>query len=286
MNQDDTKPESSATSSFLKPLQKKDFKYISDLVYYYSGINLHEGKKELVRARLCKRLRDLDLHSFRAYCDYIKEYGGADEVTILLDTLSTNLTCFFREQRHFDFLQREMPNIIRENKKQGRLRLRLWSTACSSGEEAYSLALIVAEYLQQFPNLDAKILGTDVSAAILRQASAGIYRKEKLRDVPLSLKSKYFSFANGVYRISDAIKPLVKFRQLNVIGAWPFKGPFDIIFCRNMMIYFDKETQMQLVERLYNYLTSGGYLFVGHSESLIGIRHNFKYVEPTVYKKL
>ncbi len=274
-------------NSFLKPLGDREFQYLSSLVYQYCGINLHEGKRELVRARLSKRLRELDMDSFAIYCKYLQEKNPPEEITILLDTLSTNLTSFFRENQHFEFLKRELPNILRQKKQKGSSRLRLWSTACSSGEEPYSIAFVVAEALEEVGiPFDTKILATDISTIMLKKAERGIYSQEKVKDIPPALKFKYFQYENGDYTVIPELKRIIAFRKLNVIGEWPFQGTFDIIFCRNMMIYFDKATQSELIDRFHKYLTDDGYLFVGHSESLIGISHSFRHIQPTVYQKI
>ena len=274
-------PESEA-SGFLKPLYQQEFQYISDLVYHYCGINLHQGKKELVRARLSRRLRDLDMGSFKEYCDYLKSGANSEEMNTMINILSTNLTSFFRENKHFEFLQKQLPVFLKDREREGRHKFRLWSTACSSGEEPYSMAVVLAEEIPKFPRIDAKILATDISSRVLQKAMAGNYTKARLKEFPPHLKVKYFKYDGGNYQVCDEIKRLITFKQLNVIGLWPFKGPFDIIFCRNMMIYFDKATQARLIERFEDYLAPGGYLFVGHSESLVGIPHHLKYVEPTI----
>lgn len=287
MEQEYQEKQEGRLGTFLKPLADREFQYLSSLVYQYCGINLHEGKRELVRARLCKRLRELNLDSFVDYCRYLQEKNPPEEITLLLDTLSTNLTSFFREKQHFDFLQRELPNLLRQKKTKGSSRLRLWSTACSSGEEPYSMALVVAEAIVSTGvHCDVKILATDISSSMLRRAEAGCYSQERVKDNSPALKFKYFQYEDGQYTVNPELKKIIAFRKLNVIGPWPFQGPFDVIFCRNMMIYFDKETQLELVGRLHQCLTEDGYLFVGHSESLIGISHAFRHIQPTVYQRI
>lgn len=270
--------------SFLKPLKEKEYEYISNLVYHYCGINLHDGKKELIRTRLCRRLRELQMESFEEYCEYLRTRKDVSEINTLIDILSTNTTSFYRESTHFSYLERELPEIIKDNKESGKNRLRLWSTASSSGEEPYTLAIVVAEMLEKFPGVDAKILATDISTEMLERAARGTYDSIKVKPVPPHLKIKYFQGNGDTYTVCDSLRRLVKFRHLNVVGPWPFKGPFDIIFCRNMMIYFDKKTQIELVSRFSEYLTPGGYLFVGHSESLVGLHQCFKYVLPSIYR--
>lgn len=279
MNEDEERER----NSYLKPLSDRDFQYISDLVYGYTGINLHEGKRELVRTRLCRRLRELGMDTFAEYCAHLAKSSSAGEVSILIDTVSTNLTSFFREDSHFEFLRRKLPEMFRQIVS----RFRIWSTACSTGEEAYSLAIVLAEALATHPRLDAKILATDISGQVLRHAEAGVYPKERVNSVPPNLRVKYFQILqDDRYEVAPALRHLVSFRKLNVTGIWPFQGPFDIVFCRNMMIYFDKGTQAKLIQRFHDILRPGGYLFVGHSESLVSVSHSFKYVEPTIYQKV
>jgi chemotaxis protein methyltransferase CheR len=272
--------------SLLKPLYDAEFYYLSNLVYQYCGINLHEGKRELVRSRLCGRLRKLGMDSFEEYCDSLKKNLTPEEITTLIDILSTNLTKFFRENSHFEFVTKQLPEMAKTKKSRGSHKLRIWSTACSSGEEPYSLAIVIAEALAGLPHMDAKILATDISSRMLKRAVAGLYSADKLSDVPAHIRAKYFHLQGKHYRVNEKISGMIAFRKLNVVGSWPFKGPFDIIFCRNMMIYFDKETQKKLVDRFAEYLTMDGFLFLGHSESLVGLSQNFKYVEPSIYRRV
>jgi len=163
----------------------------------------------------------------------------------------------------------------------------LWSTACSSGEEPYSIAFVMSEVFEEIGiHFDIKILATDISSSMLKKAETGIYSQEKVKEISPILKFKYFKYENGEYTVTPELKRIVSFRKLNVIGEWPFHGKFDVIFCRNMLIYFDKETQSKLIDRFYQYLTEDGYLFLGHSESLIGIHHSFRHIQPTVYQKI
>lgn len=274
-------------NSDLKPLYDPEFHFLSELVYRYSGINLHTGKRELIRSRLCSHLRKLGINSFREYCDYLKSSSDTQEIHTLLNILSTNMTQFFREKSHFDFLYEELPNIIKSKKKQGNNRLRLWSTACSSGEEAYSIAIILAEVLNDMAaSIDAKILATDISSAMLERARTAQYHKERMQDVSFMWRTKYFQVQQDYFVANPLLRSFIQFRQLNVVGPWPFQGLFDIIFCRNMMIYFDKMTQHQLVNRLSDVLQIDGYLFLGHSESLVGFAPKLKYIIPSVYRKI
>ncbi len=270
-------------------LTEKHFNEISGLVRRVCGINLHDGKKELIKARLSKRLRKLKIDSFDKYLECVKNDTGGGERTSMLDALSTNLTQFFREPDHFEYLGAKLlPRIVAKASEKGR-RLRIWSAGCSSGEEPYSLAITVCENIPNPQLWDAKVLATDLSTRMLAHASKGVYGVERLEAVAPQLRSKYFSCvqpsSDKLYSVSKSIREMVHFARLNLMTPWPMRGPFDIIFCRNVMIYFDKPTQGQLIERYWDLLAPGGTLFIGHSESLTGVRHKFRYIQPTVYEK-
>lgn len=274
-----------ALSLFLKPLSEKEFDYLSDLVFLYCGINLHRGKKEMVRARLCKRLRELGLGSFEEYCEHVQS-AGAEELTILIDTLSTNYTFFFREPKQFEFLDKQLPRMLQQKEVKKDRKFRIWSAGCSSGEEPYSIALLLAEALERTPaRIDAKILATDVSSKVMERAMAGVYDERKLERVSDGLRRKYFERRGNSFAVRDELKKLVAFRYLNIVGPWPFQGRFHAVFCRNVMIYFDRNTQQELVQRYYDCLHPDGYLFLGHSESLINVRTGFRYIQPALYQK-
>ena len=270
-------------------LSDVDFEKIRSLVYKQSGINLHKGKKELVKARLGKRLREGKFGSFRDYYRYVTTEKGINELVVMIDSISTNLTSFFREETHFHKL-REVISALMETPGNGSsvFGLKIWSAGCSTGEEPYSLAITLRE-IAYGRKVDLQILATDISTEVLKTALAGVYTKEKLGKISPSLLKKYFQIGrndwSGYYRAKNEIKDIIKFRRFNLMEAQPFKGLFNAIFCRNVMIYFDKETQDGLVNRFYDSLKKGGYFFVGHSESLTGLTHRFKYVEPSVYRK-
>ncbi len=269
-------------------LTEAQFKQISRLVKDLCGINLHGGKKQLVRARLAKRLRQLGIPTFKQYLDYVRREGGGDELTAMLDALSTNKTSFFREPAHFDYLvETIVPRLLDRDKKDRRLRI--WSAGCSSGEEPYTIAIHLFEAVPDLENWDARILATDISTKVLEAAREGIYNKHRLADVPGLLRSKYFTCIEArperQYQVKDPLRELVRFARLNLMDPWPMRGPFEVIFCRNVMIYFDKPTQTELIERFFDILAPGGTLFIGHSESLTGVKHRFRYVQPTVYEK-
>ncbi|MFP4055029.1 MAG: CheR family methyltransferase [Phycisphaerae bacterium] len=267
-------------------LSEAEFNQISDFVKHKCGINLHDGKKELVKARLGKRIRHLQMKSFREYMDYVRNDSTGSELTTMLDQISTNLTYFFREEKHFLHLR---DKVIPAVQQKGRKRLRIWSAGCSSGEEPYSIAMLLNEALPSINTWDVAILATDLSTKVLGIAQRGVYREERFRETPRHLVTKYFSSsASGgekIYQAKDTLRKLIHFARLNLMEDWPMKGPFDVIFCRNVMIYFDKPTQGKLVNRYFDLLSPGGVLFLGHSESLTGIQHRYKYVQPAIYQR-
>jgi chemotaxis protein methyltransferase CheR len=278
-------------------LSDEEFQWISDLVHKHCGINLHQGKKELVRARLAKRLRVGGFATVRAYLDHMLVDETGAEFTEFIDSLSTNLTSFYRESTHFDYLRDVyLPHLAEAGSRQGTRSIRAWSAACSSGEEPYTMAITL---LEQFGpqaggtggagGWDVRVLATDISTRVLRLAEAGIYDRKRVEPVPQALKTRYL-VANRiegeqVFQVGQALRDIVRFRHLNLMNPWPFTGPFDVIFCRNVMIYFDKPTQQRLVNRFCEILSPGGLLFTGHSESLTGISHRLRYVQPTIYAR-
>jgi len=270
-------------------LSEKDFCKISKLVYDHCGINLHDGKKELVRARLAKRLRLGKFRTFPEYMKHVLEDETGVEFSVLIDSLSTNLTSFFREPQHFEFIQSKFLPLLLERKKLHNCKIRAWSAGCSSGEEPYSIAVVLLDAIQGRGRWDIKVLATDISTSMLEIAKTGIYDKGKVEPVPSLQRQKYLvphrSKGQKVFEVSNVLRDAVIFRYLNLMNDWPIKGPLDFIFCRNVMIYFDKSTQSRLINRFWDLLDTGGVLFTGHSESLTGIEHKFKYVQPTIYMK-
>jgi chemotaxis protein methyltransferase CheR len=269
-------------------LSDRLFEQFSELVYRECGINLHSGKKSLLQARLNKRLRATGISNYDTYYDFLVSKEDPREIISFLDCISTNLTYFFREEQHFEFLKKTLSELIPPESKSKNRRIRIWSAGCSTGEEPYSIAMCVASHLSDLGNLDIKILATDISTRVLAVAKQGVYGSEKLKNISPDLKNKYFKKSNGAveeYEVSSELKNLITFSRLNLKEHYPFKGPFHIVFCRNVMIYFDKDTQEHLVGRIASYLAPGGYLFVGHSESLMGLNHELSYVKPAVYRK-
>ncbi|KKO18699.1 MAG: protein-glutamate O-methyltransferase [Candidatus Brocadia sp.] len=273
-------------------INDKEFGLFQRLIYNKSGINLTPAKKELLKSRLIKRLRERSLTSFKEYYQYVTEEDTTgEELVSMLDCISTNLTEFFRESAHFDFLSENVLPVLLENKRKNReKKIRIWCAGCSTGEEPYSISMILSERIEQLSKWDIKILATDLSTRVLKKATQGIYAKERLRDIPLQMLNTYFKKEShnlkDCYQINDFLKGLIAFRRLNLTDEiFPFKGQFDFIFCRNVMIYFDKQTQSELVSKFYKHLAPEGYLFIGHSESLAGTETRFRYVRPTVYQK-
>lgn len=271
-------------------LSDREFESFADLVHKKAGINLHSGKKELVRARLAKRIREGGFGNFRKYYQYVIQDETGAELVNLLDSISTNLTRFFREPKHFQFMtQTCLPGLSSSSIKKRDYGLRIWSAGCSTGEEPYSIAMTVLDYSSEFSRTDFKVLATDLSSRVLSAAWRGVYPSDRVSDVPLPRLRKYFKKGHGRsagwFRVKDELRQLVVFRRLNLIEPFPFKKKFDIIFCRNVMIYFNKETQMSLLACFKQVLTEGGYLFIGHSESLTGFDHGLKYIQPTIYRK-
>lgn len=263
-------------------LSDKQFKRISELAYTYSGIKLGSGKEELVKSRLVKRLRALSLTNFDDYIDYVENDRTFQELPQMIYELTTNKTSFFRELPHFDYLRQSILPTLRNK------RIRIWSAGCSSGEEPYTIAIVLREELPEIDRCDVAILATDLSKKVLSKAKSGIYDEMVIKDLPNNYL-KYFDVektgSGKRYQVRDNIKKLIKIAQLNLMEEWPMKSTFNLIFCRNVMIYFDKETQNRLVNRFWEYLDSGGHLFVGHSESLTGLSHKFKFIQPATYMK-
>lgn len=265
------------------------YQQFSRLVYDQCGINLHEGKKALLQARLNKRLRVTGIESYEEYYKIITSPGHAGEFIHFLDSVSTNLTFFFRESQHFDFLDKQLPDLVTRKQKEGALRLRVWSAGCSTGEEPYSIAMCILAHVPDTLRWDFRILATDISTRTLEVASKGVYSEERVQKVPVTMRQTHFRKKSdgfrAEYEVSPTLKRIITFRRLNLKESYPFKGPFDFIFCRNVMIYFDKKTQEELVNKMSGYLAPGGYMFIGHSESLTGLNHKLTYIRPAVYRK-
>lgn len=264
----------------------KEFSQFQALIYEQAGIRLDTPKKTLLVSRLGKRIRELHLSSFQDYYDCVSGTGGEEELTRLLDLVSTNKTDFFREPIHFDFLREEILPQVRPSKT-----LRIWSSASSSGEEPYTIGMTLFDSLEDFHLWDIKILASDISTRVLAKAAAGIYEEERVSQLPKDILRRHFLRGTGPQggklKVRPEIAGLVKFRRINLMDQhFPIRSPLDVIFCRNVMIYFDRPTQTALMAKFFRYLRPGGYLFIGHSESLQWIDHQFTYVRPTIYQKV
>lgn len=265
-------------------MDKSVFDELRKIVYDKSGIALGDNKLALVSSRINKRLRAHGMSS-REYLNFLKQDSSGEETIQFLNVISTNTTNFFREKAHFDLFC----DILRLWEDEGQRRFRIWSAACSSGEEPYTLAMLVKETLRN-PSADVRILATDISLKVLDAADRGAYDAEKVKDIPGAFLAKYFTKrkdANRViYTVNDSLKKMILFKRINLSDPpFPMKGPMDIIFCRNVMIYFDNIVRKKLVDETHRLLKSGGYLMVGHSESLAGIKTDLKPVQPAVYIK-
>jgi chemotaxis protein methyltransferase CheR len=262
-----------------------EFERFRKLIYDESGITLSDQKRTLLVSRLSKRLRDLGLSTFSEYYDRVMEDATRDEFTRMLDLISTNKTDFFRESNHFDFLRdRILPEL--EDVK----RIRIWSSACSTGEEPYTIAITLYEGVQDPAQWEFKILASDLSTRVLAKAATGIYETDRVKNIPEDVVRRHFLRGRGdragFVKVKPHLAAIIRFRRLNLMDDhYPIKNPLDLIFCRNVMIYFDRPTQEQLVNKFHRYLKPGGYLFIGHSESLHWIRHPFRSLAPTIYRK-
>ncbi len=267
-------------------LTDSEFDRLRALVRELTGIALADSKKELVYGRLARRLRKLNLKSFAEYCSVV-EAGDDAELQELTNAMTTNLTSFFRENYHFEQLADEaLPYLVKY--RAATRRLRLWSAGCSTGEEPYSIAMVLREAQALFGGWDVRLLATDIDSKVVATAAEGIYAADRLRGVDPRRVDRWFALSDEAaqYKIAEELRALVTFRQLNLLDTWPVKGPFDVVFCRNVTIYFDKETQRQLFERIAELQEPGAWLFIGHSENLFNVTQRYKSVGRTVYRRI
>jgi chemotaxis protein methyltransferase CheR len=273
-------------------LSNKEFELFRRLIYKSSGIALSPSKKELVKARLSKRLTKTGIDSFEQYYKFVTKHDkSGEELVHLLDSISTNKTDFFREGKHFDFLNTKLlPALISKKEKERNKTIRVWCAGCSTGEEPYSLAITIINHINPNNGWNVKILATDISIKVLQKAINGIYRKDVLKGIPRTILSSHFSSIiinnTNCFKVKNHLKKMLTFRRFNLMTSnFPFKYPFDFIFCRNVMIYFDSDTHHRLISKFYDCLPKDGYLFIGHSETLAKKTHGFKYIQPSVYQK-
>ena len=248
------------------PFTQDDFETIAALLYADSGIHLDPGKVSLVYSRLAKRLRALGLRTFNEYCALVAEESGLDERRAMLAALTTNVTRFFREPLHFDHLRDKVLTPSLDRLRAGG-RMRLWSAGCSNGQEPYSMALMLLSVLPDAADLDVRILASDIDPNVVATAEAGVYREDEISAIPPQLRRNCLEReADGRWRMTEKVRRLISFRELNLMGDWPMKGRFQAIFCRNVAIYFDEPTQARLWNRFAKMLDQGGRLYIGHSE--------------------
>jgi chemotaxis protein methyltransferase CheR len=264
-----------------------DFEEIRKFVKEHTGISLSEAKKNMVYSRLSRRLRQLNLEKFSDYLSYVNN-EIENELGNFVNAITTNLTAFFREQHHFDYLRETIIPQLRINNDATR-RIRIWSAGCSTGEEPYSIAMTLLESFPDIAHWDIRILATDLDTNVVAHAERGVYDIERLKSVPTEFKKRYFLKGRGQHqgnaRVISSVRDLITFRKLNLMTAWPMAGPFDLIFCRNVVIYFDKDTQRTLFDRFANILIPRGNIFLGHSESLFKVSDRFELIRNTMYQK-
>jgi len=265
---------------------EQDFTRVKTLVYDFAGIDLNDSKKNLVYNRLAKRIRFLELNSFKQYLNFVEEQGESEFVH-LINAITTNLTFFFREDHHFEYLANTViPAIIERNK--GSKKIRIWSAGCSTGEEPYSLAIVLKETVPT--GWDARVLATDLDTNVVETGRTGVYKMDRLKGVSEARKKRWFlkgsGSMEGYVRVKPELQQIIDFGQINLMNEWPIKDAIDVIFCRNVVIYFDKETQARLFDRYANLLPDNGHLFIGHSESLYKVCDRFELLGQTIYKKI
>lgn len=269
-------------------LTRDDMKFIAALVYEQAGIVIREHKEAMTRGRLARRVKALGMGSVAEYCAFLKTPQAAGELPELINAVTTNHTAFFRERHHFDHLRRDvMPRLVQERAGR-RGRIRIWSSACSSGEEAYSIAASCREVIGSRSDLGFRILATDIDTDILARAEAGIYPVELFERLPADVKPLMRlepAPGRGEARVAEELRRLIAFKQLNLIQAWPMKGPFDVVFCRNVFIYFDTQTKASILDRFVTLLAPGGFLYLGHSESLPQPHPKLRLIGRTIYER-
>lgn len=279
-----------AVNSYTKPLSDTEFNLLSNFIYSNYGIKMPPAKKSMLQSRLQNRLRENNLSSFKEYCDLVfSDKNGETEIVHMIDVVSTNKTDFFRENGHFEFMKSTiLPEFQNQNNHD---KLKVWSSACSSGEEVYTIAMVIEEFLEGTKQFDYSILGTDISTRILQKAASGIYSEDRIEGLSLNMKKKYLlrskNRENPTVKVVPTLREKTSYARLNLMDDNYHSIPknFDVIFCRNVLIYFDRPTQEKVINKLCTHLKSNGYFFLGHSESITGINVPLKQIMPTVFKK-
>lgn len=279
-------PASQASDGFV--FTDSDFNKLRDTIKDIAGISLSDQKKELVYGRLTRRLRALRLQTFKEYLEYLEEHTDT-ELELFTNALTTNLTSFFRENHHFEMMATDIhPWLLQRYQQTGRLRI--WSAGCSTGEEPYSIAITIAESVPDAFSKNIKILATDLDTDVVAKAASGVYADNRIEGLPKERVKKWFvrgtGDKSGFVKVSDKLRDMITFKPLNLMHSWPMKGPFDVIFCRNVVIYFDKPTQAVLFDRYADMLCDSGVLFIGHSETMAEVCNRFELVGKTMYRKL
>lgn len=275
---------------FESKLTDSQFDRLSKFIHLEYGIKMPPAKKIMLQSRLQKRLRELKIDSFNTYVDYVFSKDGEGEIIHMIDVVSTNKTDFFREPTHFDYLKNTvLPEFV--STPIPNRQLKVWSAACSSGEEVYTIAMVLAEFFKLHSEYDFSIFGSDISTRILQKAKEGIYAEDRVNVVPLDIKKKYILRSKDsqkkLVRIVPALRSKVNFARINFMDqSYPINETFDIIFCRNVLIYFDRQTQENVINKLCKHLKPNGYFFLGHSESITGINVPLKHIKPTVFRKI
>ncbi|PIE42959.1 MAG: chemotaxis protein CheR [Gammaproteobacteria bacterium] len=267
------------------PITDVDLDRIQSLAYDFTGIVLGNNKKDMIYARLSRRIRSLGLSNFDQYCDLLDQACSVEQSNFI-NAITTNLTAFFRENHHFDYLRDTVIPELKEKNKLSR-KLRIWSAGCSTGEEPYSLAIVLNEAID-IKSWDVKILATDLNSDVLGHAQNGVYDVSRIESIDSGLKEKWFLRDAGnpeLVKVKPALSRPISFKRLNLLEGWPMKGRFDVIFCRNVVIYFNKDTQRILFDRYADILADGGYLFIGHSETLHRVSDRFESLGRTIYRK-
>lgn len=275
-------------------IRDSEFILFRDLIYKVTGISLTDAKRQLVQSRLQKRLRHYHFSRFQEYYDLVVRQGDqSPELTELINCITTNKTDFYREPHHFQFVTRQVVPDLVLKAGQGALprRVRVWHAGCSTGEEPYTLSITLSEALAQSGQWDVRQLASDIDTNVLAHAERGIYEEDRIAPVPEALRRKYFlrgkGEREGFYKVRPSLSTMIAFRRINLLDdVWPIRSDvrFDMIFCRNVIIYFDKETQRRLLTRFHEKLRPGGHLFLGHSESVLGVAHLFESLGGTIYR--
>lgn len=266
------------------PFGDREFNQVRAIIQEMTGINMGVSKRQLLYRRLTTRLKALNMDSIPQYLELLRS-GNATEIEQFTNAVTTNLTSFFRENHHFEYLANTiLPEVVRQ-KSSGNKRLRIWSAGCSTGEEPYSLAMTLRESMPDLASWDAKVLCTDLDTNVVATAAAGLYAENRVEKVPAAYMRKWFSKKGDLYEARSELKALLTFKQLNLMNEWPMRGKFDAIFCRNVVIYFDKPTQRVLMKRYAEILEEGGFLILGHSESLFKVSDQFELIGKTIYRK-